>query len=104
MLIQRTPWPSTVSTLGSRLAAGSSTRARERLSLGFGRLGIGTERVVGDGHRQLILLPLPEPSCILRRSYIAVASRGVEGHGPAKPRQPSRERGAPRNGANSIEM
>src|SRR4051794_28681573 len=103
MLIQRTPWPSTVSTLGSRLAAGASTRARERLSLGFGRLGIGTERVVGDRHHRVILLPRPKPSCMLRCSHIAVASRGVEGHGPAKPRQPSRGK-RPRNGANSIEM
>src|ERR687893_1486658 len=90
MLIQRRPSPSTISTLGSAWAGvwDPSTRARaERLNLGFGRLGIRTERVVCHGRIHLGR----DSTCASRYPsppYIAVASRGVEGHGPVKPRQP----------------
>src|ERR671924_2409038 len=103
MLIQRRPSCSTTSTFGSvgATARAASTRARaERLRRGFGRLGIGSERVVQHVHyprfyfRGLV-------SC---GAYIAVASRGVEGHGPMKPRQPLGEQSLAGKGANSIEM
>ena len=91
---------STVSTFGSRLVAGRRRPARARASsLGFGRLGIGTERVVGDRHRNLILLPMAETSCILRASHTPLHREGWRDMALRNPgNHPTR------NGANSIEM
>src|SRR2546423_727897 len=97
MLIQRRSPCWTTSTFGSAGAcwrALPSARARaERLSRGLGRLGIVSERVVQRGHADSVLastaslLAQDALSCL---AHIAVASRGVEGHGPVKPRQPPR--------------
>src|SRR5687767_14189115 len=102
MLIQRRSPRPTSSTRGSEASRrAESTRARaDRLRRGFGRLGIGSEGVVQHVH-----YPRFYPGGVIpSAAHIAVASRGVEGHGPMKPRQPLGERQLAGKGANSIEM
>src|SRR6188474_635813 len=86
MLIQRRSPKRTSSMRGSVASRrAESTRARaERLRRGFGRLGIGSEGVVQHVH-----YPRFYPQTLVSSAaHIAVASRGVEGNGPVKPRQP----------------
>src|SRR3954452_13041291 len=109
MLIQRRPSCSTTSTFGSAAAGAEcpSPRVREaRRSRGFGRFGMATSERVVDHRRhvtdsttiaealagsrtgRLFRFDSVDQAAKLSATHIPFASRGVEGHGPLKPRQP----------------
>src|SRR5262249_60329824 len=94
---QRRPDPSICSTLGACGsawgAAAMSSRRAPRRSLGFGRFGIVVAHRLVEHRRTRLTIDPSWASTEFSLVWFVLAyatSRGVEGPGPSKPRQPPR--------------